>query len=63
MPWAEIKKALDDIDYAGPLVMEPFIMKGGQIGRDIGVWRDLVENPDLDALAAQSAEFVKKTLR
>jgi D-psicose/D-tagatose/L-ribulose 3-epimerase len=38
-------------------------MKGGQIGRDIGVWRDLVENPDLDALAAQSAEFVKKTLR
>jgi D-psicose/D-tagatose/L-ribulose 3-epimerase len=63
MPWAEIKKALDDIDYAGPLVMEPFIMKGGQIGRDIGVWRDLVKNPDLDALAAQSAEVVKKTLR
>jgi D-psicose/D-tagatose/L-ribulose 3-epimerase len=38
-------------------------MKGGQVGRDIAVWRDLVENPDLDALAAQSAEFVKKTLR
>jgi D-psicose/D-tagatose/L-ribulose 3-epimerase len=63
MPWAEIKQALDDIDYVGPLVMEPFIMKGGQIGHDIAVWRDLVENPDLDALAAQSAVFVKETLR
>ena len=63
MPWAEIRKALDDIKFTGPLVMEPFLMKGGQIGRDIGVWRDMVENPDLDALAAKSAIFVKTNLR
>ncbi len=63
MPWPEIKLALDDIEYCGPLVMEPFILKGGQIGRDISVWRDLVESPDLDALAAQSVQFVRETLR
>ena len=63
MPWAEIKKALDDIKFTGPLVMEPFLMKGGQIGRDIGVWRDMVEKPDLDALAAASVVFVRENLR
>ena len=63
MPWTEIKRALDDIGYAGPLVMEPFVLKGGQVGRDIGVWRDLLENPDLDELAARSAAFVKQNLR
>ena len=63
MPWAEIRKALDDIKFDGPLVMEPFIVPGGQIGRDIALWRELVPNPDMDALAAKAVEFVKKTLR
>ena len=63
MPWGEVKKALDDIDYTGPLVMEPFITQGGAIGRAIGIWRDIVKNPDLDALARKSAAFVKETLR
>ena len=63
MPWPEIKKALDDIGYTGPLVMEPFLTRGGPIGRAIGVWRDIVKNPDLDALAAASAAFVKANLR
>lgn len=62
MPWQEIKQALDDIDFTGPLVMEPFVMQGGQVGRDIGVWRDVIKDPDLDALAAASASFVKKNL-
>jgi D-psicose/D-tagatose/L-ribulose 3-epimerase len=63
MPWQEIRSALDDINYDGPLVMEPFIVPGGRIGRDIALWRDLVPDPDMDALAARSAEFVKRTLR
>jgi D-psicose/D-tagatose/L-ribulose 3-epimerase len=63
MPWGEIKKALDDINYQGPMVMEPFITQGGGIGRAIGVWRDIVENPDLDALAEKAAAFVKQNLR
>jgi D-psicose/D-tagatose/L-ribulose 3-epimerase len=62
-PWGEIKKALDDIGYTGPLVMEPFLTRGGSIGRAIGVWRDIVKNPDLDDLAAKAAVFVKENLR
>ncbi|MDR2629640.1 MAG: sugar phosphate isomerase/epimerase [Spirochaetaceae bacterium] len=62
-PWAEIKQALDEIRYTGPLVMEPFLTQGGTIGRAIGVWRPIIENPDLDALAEKSAAFVKANLR
>ncbi|MFA7371758.1 MAG: sugar phosphate isomerase/epimerase family protein [Sphaerochaetaceae bacterium] len=62
MPWQEIKTALDAINFTGPLVMEPFVMQGGQVGRDIAVWRDIIENPDLDALAEESAKFVKANL-
>ena len=63
MPWSEVKKALDDIDYSGPLVMEPFVMQGGSIGKSIGVWRDIIKNPDLDALAEKAAAFVKANLK
>ena len=63
MPWGEIKEALDDIGYSGPLVMEPFIIQGGPVGRSIGVWRDIIKNPDLDALAENAAAFVKANLR
>jgi D-psicose/D-tagatose/L-ribulose 3-epimerase len=63
MPWATIKEALDSINYTGPLVMEPFLLKGGTIARAIGVWRELEPNADLDALAEKSAAFVKQNLR
>ncbi len=58
----EIKEALDAIHFDGPLVMEPFLMQGGQVGRDIGIWRDVVEHPDLDMLARDAALFVKNNL-
>lgn len=63
MPWDEIKKALDDIGFDGPLVMEPFLMPGGTVGRNVGVWREIMKDPDLDALAAEAARFVKENLR
>jgi D-psicose/D-tagatose/L-ribulose 3-epimerase len=62
MPWQEIRDALDAIGFDGPLVMEPFITKGGQVGRDIAVWRDLIPNPDYDALARDAAAFVRRAL-
>lgn len=62
MPWQEIKNALDKVDFEGPLVMEPFVKPGGQVGRDIGVWRDMMPGADLDAEAAKAVEFVRKTL-
>ena len=62
MPWPEIKAALDDIGFDGSLVMEPFVLPGGQVARDIAVWRPIIENPDLDALARDSVRFVRANL-
>lgn len=45
MPWREIGEALRDIHYEGPVVMEPFVRRGGQIERDIHIWHDL--KPDI----------------
>lgn len=62
IPWGEIKEALDEINFSGALVMEPFVMQGGEVGRAIGVWREIVANPNLDAMAKQSASWVKTHL-
>lgn len=62
MPWKEIKVALDQINYQGPLVMEPFVNPGGKVGRDIGVWRPLMPGADLDLEAGKAADFVRKNL-
>ncbi len=62
MPWHEIKKALDEINYEGSLVQEPFVMAGGQVGQDIAVWRDIIKNPELDKLAKDSATYIKENL-
>jgi D-psicose/D-tagatose/L-ribulose 3-epimerase len=59
MPWPEIFGALRDINYQGAVVMEPFLVPGGEVGRDISVFRDLLGGDDLDELAAQSAQFVR----
>jgi hypothetical protein len=37
-------------------------MPGGQVGRDIAVWRPVIVDPDLDALARASASFVRANL-
>jgi D-psicose/D-tagatose/L-ribulose 3-epimerase len=41
------------------VVMEPFLLPGGDVGRDISVFRDLLGNGDLDEKAARSVEFVR----
>ena len=66
MPWNEIFTALDDIDYKGAIVMEPFVKTGGQVGSDIRVFRDLSSNADIqkmDDMAAAAAKFVKESLK
>lgn len=62
MPWAEIFGALHEIDYQGAIVMEPFLVPGGEVGRDISVYRRLPGSDDLDQEAARSADFVKSEL-
>lgn len=62
MPWASIGKTLRDIGYDGTIVMEPFVLTGGQVGRDIRVWRDLSDGADaekLDEEARESLAFLK----
>lgn len=40
-PWREIGEALRNIQYDGTVVMEPFVAMGGQVGKDIHIWRDI----------------------
>ena len=63
MPWKEIAAALHEIGYDGAVVMEPFVLTGGQVGSDIKVWRPLLEDESeekLDRDAADSVQFMRK---
>lgn len=66
LDWDEIFGALAEIGYKGPIVSEPFVMMGGEVGRDIHVFRDLIANPTeegIDAEAAYLIDFEKKMLQ
>jgi D-psicose/D-tagatose/L-ribulose 3-epimerase len=63
IPWTEIAAALRKIDYQGDVVMEPFLMPGGQIGRDIKVFRDLSVGLDLDEEARKALLFMRGVLK
>ncbi len=64
--WDEVFGALSDIGYTGRIVSEPFVMQGGEVGRDIHVYRDLIENPGeaaIDAEAKYLLEFERSMLK
>ena len=63
LPWAEIGKALRDINFKKSIVMEPFYLMGGQVGKDIKVWRDLSEGASVEEMnnrIAASLKFLRK---
>lgn len=65
LDWDEIFGALKDVEYKGRIVAEPFVVKGGEVGRDIYVWRDLIDSTDeesLDREALFMLDFEKKML-
>jgi D-psicose/D-tagatose/L-ribulose 3-epimerase len=62
MPWPEICDALRRINYQGALVMEPFLVPGGDVGRDISVFRYLPGSDNRDEEAALSVQFVRSKL-
>ncbi|MDD5368991.1 MAG: sugar phosphate isomerase/epimerase [Anaerolineaceae bacterium] len=62
IPWAELANALKKINYQGWMVMEPFLKPGGQVGRDIRVFRDLSIGMDLDEEARKACDFMRKVL-
>ena len=59
MPWSEIFGALRKINYRGALVMEPFLVPGGDVGRDISVFRYLPGSDNRDEEAVRSVQFVR----
>ena len=63
MDWAGIGRALHEIGYDGAVVMEPFVLQGGQVGKDIKVWRDISGGgeEELDEEARRSVAFIRKT--
>ena len=66
LDWDEIFKALSDINYKGRIVSEPFVMEGGEVGRDIHVYRNLVSNPTeegIDAEAKYLLNFEKEMMK
>ena len=46
LPWVEIKKALADIGYTGPWVIEAFNPDIKEIARAVSLWRPLADNQD-----------------
>ena len=55
-------RALRDIGYEKGVVMEPFLLQGGEVARDCKVWRDLSGNADekmLDRYIKESLTFLK----
>ena len=63
IPWTEISTALRKIDYQGYVVMEPFLVPGGEVGRDIKVFRDLSVGLDLDEEARKALLFMRGVLK
>lgn len=57
LDWDEIFGALKSVGYTGRIVAEPFVMTGGEVGRDIYVWRNLVDDVSEKALD-EEAKFM-----
>lgn len=64
--WDEVFGALSEIGYKGRIISEPFVLQGGEVGHDIHVYRDLIENPceeTIDAEAKYLLEFERGMLK
>jgi D-psicose/D-tagatose/L-ribulose 3-epimerase len=63
IPWDEIFSALREISFNQWIVMEPFITPGGEVGRDISVYRDVMPSADKDEEAKKSCEFIQTKVK
>jgi D-psicose/D-tagatose/L-ribulose 3-epimerase len=59
IPWMELISSLKKINFQGWMVMEPFLKPGGQVGRDIRVWREVGKGMDLDIEAHKAVQFMR----
>jgi len=63
IPWTEVGAALRKINYQGYVVMEPFLLPGGEVGGDIKVFRDMSVGLDLDDEARKALMFMRGVLK
>lgn len=61
VPWNEVRDAIRDIGYDGPVVIESFTSKVKTIARAAAIWRSFA--PTQDALAQDGLKFLKGLLR
>lgn len=61
VPWDEVARALKDIGFDGPVVIESFTPKVKSIARAAAIWRTLADSPD--ALAFNGLAFLKNLLK
>ncbi len=57
LPWLEVKNALDDIGYGGPIVIESFTSEVKSIARAAAIWRPFETSQD--ALAGNGLAFLR----
>lgn len=62
LPWDDIFSALKEIQYNNWIVMEPFISQGGEVGRDISVYREVMPGSNKDEEAKKASQFIQKKI-
>jgi D-psicose/D-tagatose/L-ribulose 3-epimerase len=63
IPWPEVFMALREIEFQGPIVMEPFIIPDGDALREMPVYRDLLGENNPDEEATRSLLFLRTELQ
>jgi D-psicose/D-tagatose/L-ribulose 3-epimerase len=58
--WEEIARALKDVKYDGPVVIESFTSQVKEIARAVCIWREIA--PSQDAIAMGGLKFLKSIL-
>jgi D-psicose/D-tagatose/L-ribulose 3-epimerase len=58
IPWAEVARALGQINYQGYIVIESFVKSGSELARLLKIWRDL-DDRNLELAAKEALEFLR----
>ena len=58
--WDDVAKALKDVNYDGPIVIESFTSQVKEIARAVCIWREIA--PNQDAIAMQGLNFLNTLL-
>jgi D-psicose/D-tagatose/L-ribulose 3-epimerase len=61
VPWTEVRDAVRDIGYDGPVVIESFTSKVKTIARAAAIWRSFA--PTQDALAEDGLSFLRQLFK